>query len=50
MSATAVEDPIRMARCTTCWKECPSSPNLPFFRSYPDSDYDTFYCGCLGWH
>lgn len=30
--------------------EAPSSPDLPFFRHRPDSQYDEYYCGCGGWH
>jgi hypothetical protein len=27
----------------------PSSKELAFFESKPDQEYDTYYCGCLGW-
>jgi hypothetical protein len=38
----------REARCF-CGNTQPSSVKLAFFRRYPDSPYDSFYCGCRGW-
>lgn len=38
----------RTAKCT-CGCERPSNYNLPFFEYCPNSQYDSFYCGCRGW-
>lgn len=42
----------RMAHCayTTCKSMQESSLSLPFFTHHPDKQYDTYYCGCLGWN
>ena len=40
---------IREASCFQCSKKTKSSPNLVFFVSLPDSQYDSYYCGCAGW-
>lgn len=45
----------RMAYCSYCNKERPSSSDLPFFgkgyihHGVRDETKDSFYCGCLGW-
>lgn len=39
----------RVARCSDCHRETPSSLDLPFFRHHADMIQDSFYCGCLGW-
>ena len=33
----------------TCTHERDSSVNSAFFSYKPDSEFDTFYCGCFGW-
>ena len=27
----------------------PSSPKLPFFEHKPTEQYDSYFCGCMGW-
>ena len=27
----------------------PSALNLPFFKHVPASEYDEYFCGCMGW-
>lgn len=39
----------RIARCSYCKKEAPSSLGLAFFLHLPDREYDDYYCGCCGW-
>ena len=39
----------RFAVCD-CGKKRPSSFNLPFFQSQPNSEFDSFYCGHDGWN
>lgn len=45
----------RVAMCSSCDKEKPSSYTLPFFAQGSmrggarDDTKDSFYCGCLGW-
>lgn len=45
----------RVARCSYCRKETPSDQPLrgytvlPFFVHHPKSQFDEFYCGCMGW-
>lgn len=39
----------RVAKCTSCGQERPSSTQMPFFEYRPDKDYDIFYNGCRGW-
>jgi hypothetical protein len=51
--ATVVDDAPpslegRIARCTYCGKEQPSSPDLWFFSANPDREHDYYYCGCWG--
>ena len=38
----------RMMKCS-CGKTEPSNPNAAFFEYKPNSDFDSFYCGCWGW-
>lgn len=48
----------RMAKCSyskgrdgkPCLSMKPSSPDLAFFESKPNEEYDRFYCGCWGWN
>lgn len=28
----------------------PSDTNLPFFEHRPNSEHDSYYCGCYGWN
>lgn len=39
----------REAKCNECGHKARSNINLPFFKYCPDSEYDSFYCGCCGW-
>ena len=39
----------RIAKCSYCKNERPSSYLLPFFKYRPDKDCDEYYCGCFGW-
>lgn len=39
----------RIARCTQCKNEEPSSLDLAFFRYFPTGTKDCYYCGCQGW-
>lgn len=39
----------RVAECTYCNTEKPSSTNLAFFEYRPGLEKDKFYCGCHGW-
>lgn len=39
----------RMAKCIDCDKKRPSDEKLPFFQYCPEMEYDSFYCGCVGW-
>ena len=41
----------REARCCYCRAVKPSdSDGLPFFRHWPNREYDEYYCGCQGWN
>lgn len=33
-----------------CHCEKLSSPDLAFFTSHPDKEFDEFYCGCHSWN
>jgi len=37
----------RLAKCTSCKTEKPSSKDLWFFKEKSDEAKDEFYCGCL---
>jgi hypothetical protein len=37
----------RLAKCSYCGSERPSSTDLPFFEHRESGDY--YYCGCRGW-
>jgi len=37
-------------RTSRCESESESSTSLPFFAHKPESEYDEYYCGCLGWN
>lgn len=40
----------RMAKCSYgCGAEIASSLALPFMSYRPNSDTDSYYCGCYGW-
>ena len=39
----------RMAVCPDCGHETPSDKNLPFFKSRPNMETDSYYDGCYGW-
>ena len=39
----------RIAKCLLCGNERDSNIDLPFFEYRPDSEYDNYYCGCMGW-
>lgn len=39
----------RKAKCSWCGHIEDSNANLPFFQSKPNSNYDSYYCGCGGW-
>lgn len=39
----------RMAVCWDCGRTVPSNENLPFFKYKPNSESDSYYCGCCGW-
>jgi hypothetical protein len=39
----------RTAKCTTCGATEASSTSLPFFRHYPEAEFDSYYSGCRGW-
>jgi hypothetical protein len=39
---------VRTAKCG-CGMLSESNPKLPFFKLQPQSDYDSYYCGCMGW-
>ena len=45
----------RKAKCRYCgrWMDvCGSNgefAGLPFFKHESDMEYDTYYCGCMGW-
>lgn len=32
-----------------CKCETESSPSLAFFKSQPEKEFDSYYCGCMGW-
>lgn len=32
-----------------CASEADSKESLAFFKHDPDSEYDSYYCGCYGW-
>lgn len=39
----------RQARCS-CFRKEPSDPQkLAFFEHRPESEFDSYYCGCNGW-
>lgn len=38
----------RVMKCS-CGKTLPSDFSAPFFEYRPNSDFDSFYCGCWGW-
>lgn len=40
----------RMAKCTECGKQVPSSMKLAFFEHRPAHGIDKYYCGCRGWN
>ena len=39
----------RKAVCLDCGKKTVSEWSLAFFRHCPDTEHDTWYCGCRGW-
>ena len=39
----------RLAECTYCHTQKPSSPELSFFHHSPDKATDSYYDGCRGW-
>jgi hypothetical protein len=42
----------RIARCAyirSCKSEKPSTDKLAFFEHKPGAEFDTYYCGCMGW-
>ena len=39
----------RKAKCAMCGREKDSDYNLPFFEYRPNEEYDSYYCGCIGW-
>jgi len=40
----------RKAKCSYgCGAETASSLALPFFAYHPNSETDSYYCGCYGW-
>lgn len=53
--ATEIADTVpdltgRKAKCFYgCGKIADSSYSLPFFEYKPNSEYDSYYCGCEGW-
>lgn len=32
-----------------CECQKPSSVDLAFFKYQPDEEFDSYYCGCIGW-
>lgn len=39
----------RMANCDYCGRKVPSEWELPFFEYRPKYEFDSYYCGCMGW-
>lgn len=39
----------RMAKCEWCGTIITSEWELPFFEYKPNEEFDSFYCGCIGW-
>lgn len=39
----------RVAKCSYCSAEQPSSYSLPFFEYRKNKSTDEYYCGCKGW-
>jgi hypothetical protein len=33
-----------VCRCVT-----ESTPSLAFFKAMPEEEFDSYYCGCMGW-
>lgn len=46
---TFVVEETRFMKCRECGCVQKSSPEAAFFKSKPNEEYDTFYCGCNGW-
>lgn len=40
----------RVAHCSDCKREVPSSTDLAFFSYQPGNRCDYYYCGCKGWN
>ena len=40
----------RIAKCDMCSNTQKSSENLAFFKYKPNSNTDSYYCGCWGWN
>lgn len=39
----------RKAKCCHCGKVVESKLDLPYFEHHPNSKFDGYYSGCLGW-
>lgn len=39
----------RKAKCIWCDQIRESDDHLPYFEYKPNSDFDSYYCGCGGW-
>lgn len=39
----------KQAKCIYCGDLVVSDHQLAFFRSIPEQQYDSYYCGCRGW-